>query len=91
MVKVVKELNLDLTPQDLAALFLDLDSAGQAAFFDAVHRIVTADWPHGLAGLAMQLEMVVTPDSGITEEGKRVMEMIGDYGYTCRLVERRHG
>lgn len=71
------EIEVELTPEDIAQLFCDLDSAQQARFFNHVGEIASR-WK-GM-GLAMQLQYI-TDEDGLNYAGRRVMQHIGDYSH----------
>lgn len=75
-------MSLDITPEQVAEMFADMDSEEQARFFNHVAK-VASKWP---ASLGMQLQCV-TEDDGLTMEGRRVMQGIGEYshwGLVCK-------
>ncbi len=75
VVKKTIDLELDVTPEDVAKLFCDMDEVDQAKFFNEV-SIITEDenWC-----LPMQLQFII--DSPVlTRGGRSVMELIGEYG-----------
>jgi hypothetical protein len=65
----------DLTPEELAALFCDLDDDGQAAFLNRVGEIA-AGWP-GAGWCIQSLCIVQSPD--LSDYGKRVIERLADH------------
>ena len=71
------EVNVEMTPADLAERFCALDSAGQAQFFNHVADI-SSRWQG--VGLAMQLQYI-TDEDGLTLAGRRVMQYIGEYSH----------
>lgn len=70
------ELISRLTPEQLAEAFCNLDSAGQARFFNHVDA-VASNWKFGMS---MQLQYI-TDDDGLTLAGRRVMQHIGEYSH----------
>ena len=71
-----------------AEMFCELDSAGQAEFFNHISKIAS-NWNCG--GISMQLQYITEYD-GLTLSGRRIMQMIGHYshwGIACKLG-RKH-
>lgn len=71
-----RKINVDinLSPWDLAAEFANLNSNDQARFFNHLATI-TEKWPGGMAG---QLQFV-TDDPLLSDEGRAAMSLIGEY------------
>lgn len=63
--------DVELTPEEIARAFWDLDPDGQAEFFNRLSEISQNYLP-------MQLQYV-TDDDGLTSEGRWAMELIGAY------------
>jgi hypothetical protein len=63
--------DVEFTPEEIARAFWDLDSEGQAEFFNRLSEISQGDLP-------MQLQYV-TDDDGLTNKGRWSMELIGAY------------
>jgi len=63
----------DMTPELLAEAFAEMDQYGQASFYNHLDK-VSSPW------LAFQLQ-AITDDNGLTMEGRRVMQMIGEYSH----------
>lgn len=72
----------DITPELIAELFCHLDHAEQARFFNHVDTIASI-WG---APFEMQLQFI-TDDHGLTLQGRRVMQAIGDYSHWGVLTE----
>ena len=68
-----KEFNVE--PQDVAKLFCNFDDTKQAEFFNVVADLVK-DWKGG--GLQDQLS-AIRHNSELSEDGLKVMRMIGEY------------
>ena len=71
---------IQITPHagELGALFASLPSDDMAAFFNEAARCILRTYPNGMGSLPMQLQYV-TDDDTLTEDGRRVMEYIGEY------------
>lgn len=78
---------LYIEPKEAARLFWESDDGWQADFFNALHEVIHEK--EGIGALAMQLEYVIQADSLLSDDGKRIMQLIGDYGYTERLTTPR--
>lgn len=74
---LVDDFLFSATPEIVARLFCEMDSEGQARFFNEVAKISSV-W--GKGGLVMQLQYI-TDDDGLTLSGRRVMQYIGDYSH----------
>jgi hypothetical protein len=64
---------VDLSPDELAAVFAGWGAGKQAAFFDSVGRIAET-WPG--AGMCMQALHIA---AGLTPTGRYVIERIADH------------
>lgn len=64
---------IEISPETLATLFAEMDASEQARFFNKLHERAE-DW------FPMQLQYI-TDDDGLTLEGRRVMQMIGEYSH----------
>jgi hypothetical protein len=74
------EVNINLTPQIIAELFLNLSSQQQALFFNHCHQVVTDKWPDGVCGFASQMAFVELEKHGLTVGGRTIQKLIsGDY------------
>lgn len=69
-----------MTPEIVAELFADMDSEGQAAFFNHVAEVASKWQEHGGGGISMQLQHI-TDEDGLSLAGRRVMQGIGDYSH----------
>ena len=67
---------LDLTPEILAEQFAGMDSSEQARFFNHVSA-VSSVWARSFP---FQLQYI-TDEDGLTLEGRRVMQYIGEYSH----------
>lgn len=67
---------IELTPQELAFCFCNMDSEGQAEFFNEV-AILVENWRKPFP---FQLEMLSRSEH-LTADGRRIMEVIGDYSH----------
>lgn len=67
-------ININLTPEELAFEFCDMDDSGQATFFNELHRI-TQQWKNPLC---FQLQHL-TDNPLLTDGARNVMKQIGDY------------
>lgn len=65
---------VELTPEELAFEFCNMNDSGQAKFFNEVHRI-TEKWERPLC---FQLQFIADSEI-LTDGGRRVMSEIGDY------------
>ena len=65
---------VDISPSELADIFYQMDSDEQASVFNNIFRFA------GINGsrLPMQLQYV-TDSKNLTDEGRSVMRLIGDY------------
>jgi hypothetical protein len=70
---IVNDTITELTPELLAEAFAEMDQYGQASFYNHLDK-VSSPW------LAFQLQ-AITDDDGLTTEGRRVMQMIGEYSH----------
>lgn len=68
---------LNITPDELAQMFEDLGSDGQAAFFNALGA--RAYWPMQLAHIARE--------KGLSDNGRAMMRLIGEYAPTTNERE----
>jgi hypothetical protein len=77
---------IQITPDacEIGALFASLPSDDMAAFFSEAARCIERTYPHGMGSFAMQLQYV-TDDDTLTEDGRRVMEYIGEYARRCAV------
>ena len=64
----------EVTPEIVAALFAEMNSGEQAAFFNHVAE-VSSNW-----GMSMQLQYI-TDEDGLNLSGRRVMQSIGEYSH----------
>ena len=74
--KIERKLTVDveLTPEDLADCFCDLHSNEQAHFFNRIAEVV-ATWD-----TSFNFQLQAIGNSGVlTNDGRRIMSMIGDY------------
>lgn len=69
------DIDVDLTPEELARLFLLMDSAEQAQFFSCADKIVKDDWE---LPFCFQLQSI-TDEESLTDGGRYIMEQIGEY------------
>lgn len=67
--------DITLTPDELAFEFANMDDEQQAMFFNELASI-TAKWE---MPLCFQLQRVID-NSTLTDEGRSVMRVIGEYG-----------
>lgn len=77
------EINIRLTPEQLAEEFAGMSSDKQAAFFNHISKIASP-W------LNMQLQHI-TEENNLTLGGRRVMQYIGEYshwGIVCELTKQ---
>jgi hypothetical protein len=72
---------VDLTPQELAFSFCNMGDGNQADFFSEV-GVLTSKWKKPFC---FQLQYIVDHER-LTDEGRRVMESIGEYGQN-RILE----
>lgn len=69
------DVDIDMSPENIADYFCDLSSSEQAIFFNRIAE-VTAKW----AGpFCFQLQCIVSSNM-LTREGKEIMRQIGEYG-----------
>lgn len=81
-IEVIKNIDVEihLTPDDLAQIFWEMPSNDQAQFYNKLGEL--ADYR-----LAFQLQHI-TEEKGLSLTGRRVMQQIGEYshwGLTCDL------
>jgi hypothetical protein len=69
------DIELKLTPREIAQEFCSMDSKDQALFFNNVAQIVTEEWD---GTFCFQLQ-AVTDEEVLTPAGRYVMSQIGDY------------
>ena len=68
------EVEIEITPKDVAQMFCSMSSADQAEFFNAIHDEVST-WP---GPFVMQLQYI--HDSPFLKQtGKDIMSAIGEY------------
>jgi len=74
---IQRKVNVDvvLTPDELASEFANMDDEKQAMFFNELATI-TASWT---MPICFQLQYV-TDNPVLTPEGRRIMRVIGEYG-----------
>ena len=70
---------LVITPEICAELFACFSADEQARFFNHIDAVASS-WHGGLGALAFQLQ-AITDDHGLTLQGRRVMQSIGDYSH----------
>ena len=68
------EVKIDLTPEDLADIWCDLDSEQQAKFFNQVANI-SSQWDRDFP---WQMQHI-TDESCLTAAGRDIMKTIGEY------------
>lgn len=69
------EVDVELTADDIAAVFAEMDSHEQAEFFSEIADI-TARWP----ALALGSQLIkITESPQLTIDGRYVMRLIGEY------------
>lgn len=69
------DVDIDMSPENIADYFCDLSSSEQAIFFNRIAE-VTAKWG---TSFCFQLEYIVSSNL-LTREGKEIMRQIGEYG-----------
>lgn len=74
MIPIIKEFHIQLTPEELASEFCELDCDQQARFFNFIASI-TSKWKNPLC---FQLHNIMLSED-LTLEGRWVMEQIGIY------------
>lgn len=77
------KVSVDLSPEDIAYHFAELNSSEQARFFNHLARIASA-WR---STFSFQLQYI-TEEDGLNLSGRRVMQEIGEYshwGLACKL------
>lgn len=74
--KLRDALNYDIkfTPEHLAELFCELDCAGMSRFFNEIHRL-SSQW----SGSFAQQMQFVTDSPVLSDDGRAIMTLIGDY------------
>lgn len=77
--KLTKEVEVELTPDELAGTWELMNSVEQAQFFSALADRVAA-WDGGMGTFLLQLQAITDRDE-LTFDGRRVMEAIGDYSH----------
>lgn len=70
--KVITEVDVQLTPADLARAFWGLDDAGQADFFNALGRLPIESFT-----LLTQMAFVADHDF-LSKRGRETMKLIGE-------------
>jgi hypothetical protein len=59
----------------MARAFAEMDSEGQAAFFDELHRIVMNEWESGMGSFRVQKGQILRR---VSPGGKEIMQAIGE-------------
>lgn len=77
--KLTKEVEVELTPEDIAKAWAGAGSDGQARIFSAIAEEVKS-WGRGPGAFAMQMQYV-TDHADLTLDGREVMQIIGDYSH----------
>jgi hypothetical protein len=67
----------DVTPELAAEMFAIMNAHKQAIFFNKLAELISK-WDNGMGSFAMQLQYI-TDEEELTTEGRRVMELIGEY------------
>lgn len=73
---------VDISPELIAELYAEMDSEGQARFYNCL-SIISTPW------LTTQLQYI-TDEDGLTLGGRRVMQYIGEYSH-WGLVQLKKG
>lgn len=68
------EFETELSVEEVAEAFCDMNSAEQAAFFNTVYAIAS-DWA---SPFCFQLQMI-TEEPVLDEDGRSIMRQIGEY------------
>jgi len=78
MAKIIttQEISYEVSAEQIAKLFCQLDGEEMADFFNTIHKIVKEEWQ---APFCFQLQFV-SDSPVLTPEGKAIMCEIGDYG-----------
>lgn len=76
MIKRTQELEVILTPEELAAEFCNMDDKEQAKFFNEIGNIVQNTWT---SPFVFQLQAVIDSEH-LTDDGRYVMQSVGEYG-----------
>lgn len=78
-----RSINIDiaLTPEELAVEFCNMDGDQQAEFFSQIHLIVKRDWD---MPFCFQLQSV-TESKNLTKGGRSIMAEIGEYSISEEL------
>lgn len=71
--EITKTFDIELTPEQVAELFCEMDAADQAKFFNKVGRL-SADWG---AGMFEQQMAAVSKHDSLDTDGDKVMGVIG--------------
>lgn len=74
MIKRRIDVELDLTPDELAAVFCGMDGEQQAGFFNAIAKYSDL-WP---APFPFQVQAIVDSLT-YTEDARRIMRVLGEY------------
>ena len=74
MITITHDVNINLTPQELASEFCEMDFDQQACFFNQIAKI-TIEWDKPFC---FQLQNIMTSHV-LTVDGRWVMEQIGIY------------
>ena len=77
MIKIPRKVDIDieLSPEDLADCFCDLHSDEQAFFFNRIAEVVET-WANSFT---FQLQCMID-NNVLTIDGKEIMRQIGEYG-----------
>lgn len=68
------EVDVNLTPEELASIWCNMKDGEQAAFFSEIGLLVE-EWD---VGFCFQLQYI-TDNETLTDSGRRIMEQIGEY------------
>ena len=75
-IKKVVPIDVEITPDELAAEFASMDDDEQAHFFNALARIVKK-WRHPFP---VQLQYI-TDNDVLTNDARHIMQSIGEYAW----------
>ena len=74
-VKIKRNFDILITPEECGVIFSSMDSDEQAVFFNAVGQYFTGNYKHGLCWQLSSISSCLK----LTDEGRRVMSMIGEH------------
>lgn len=76
--KIIKQVEIEPTIQDVAKIFIYSTSREQAKFFNAIADEVMENWSNQMGDLAIQLQYIINSEN-LSKEAKDVMNLMAEY------------